>query len=194
MRTVPVESSQEELVFVRIVPEPPYPTQISSWRVVLGRICTLVRVSPTYLPLLTPTCQNPAYPYQSNPFPNAPYPSPTCPYYWRLLKIRPKEPLKFNWNDQGSKRPRPKRPRAEMTRFLNIGWHWHWIRFRFSTTAQDQDQDFGVYWWNAETTIIHQDFWLGKVVPCSHQRSEFSNTILCIFSRWDRRIGEGNPW
>ena len=44
------------------------------------------------------------------------------------------------------------------------------------------------YWWNTETTIIHQDLWLGKLVPSSHQRSEFSNTILCNFSRWDRRI------
>ena len=42
-----------------------------------------------------------------------------------------------------------------------------------------------VYWWNAETTIIHQDLWLGKLVPCSHQRSEFS--------RWDQRIGADIP-
>ena len=46
------------------------------------------------------------------------------------------------------------------------------------------------YWWNAETTIIHQDLWLGKFVPSSHHRSEFSNTILCNFSRWDQRIRE----
>ena len=50
-----------------------------------------------------------------------------------------------------------------------------------------------VYWWNAETTIIHQDLWLEKLIPCSHQRSELSNTILCIFSRWDQRIGMGIP-
>ena len=48
-----------------------------------------------------------------------------------------------------------------------------------------------VYWWNAVTTITHQDLWLG--LPTSHQRSELSNTILCIFSRWDQRIGEGIP-
>ena len=47
-----------------------------------------------------------------------------------------------------------------------------------------------VYWWNAETTITDQDLWL---VPSSHQRSELSNTVLCIFSRWDQRIGEGIP-
>ena len=32
-----------------------------------------------------------------------------------------------------------------------------------------------------------------EVIPSSHQRSELSNTILCIFSRWDQRIGEGIP-
>ena len=32
-----------------------------------------------------------------------------------------------------------------------------------------------------------------EFVPSSHQRSELSNTILCIFSGWDQRIGEGIP-
>ena len=32
-----------------------------------------------------------------------------------------------------------------------------------------------------------------ELVPSSHQRSELSNTILCIFSRWNQRIGEGIP-
>ena len=32
-----------------------------------------------------------------------------------------------------------------------------------------------------------------ELVPSSHQRSELSSTILCIFSRWDQRIGEGIP-
>ena len=32
-----------------------------------------------------------------------------------------------------------------------------------------------------------------ELVPSSHQRTEHSNTILCIFSRWDQRIGEGIP-
>ena len=32
-----------------------------------------------------------------------------------------------------------------------------------------------------------------ELVPSCHQRSELSNTILCIFSRWDQRIGEGIP-
>ena len=31
------------------------------------------------------------------------------------------------------------------------------------------------------------------LVPSSHQRSEFSNTVLCIFSRRDQRIGQGIP-
>ena len=32
-----------------------------------------------------------------------------------------------------------------------------------------------------------------ELVPSSHQRSELSNTIICIFSRWDQGIGEGIP-
>ena len=32
-----------------------------------------------------------------------------------------------------------------------------------------------------------------ELVPISHQRSELSNSILCIFSGWDQRIGEGIP-
>ena len=57
-----------------------------------------------------------------------------------------------------------------------------------------------VYWWNAKTTITHQDLcsithlWpLGKLFPSSHQGSECSNTILCSFKRWDQRIREGIP-
>ena len=49
------------------------------------------------------------------------------------------------------------------------------------------------YWWNAETLIIHQDLWLGKLVPSSHQRSEFSNTILFNVSRWDQSFGKDIP-
>ena len=32
-----------------------------------------------------------------------------------------------------------------------------------------------------------------ELVPSSHQRSELRNTILCIFSGWDQRIGEDIP-
>ena len=32
-----------------------------------------------------------------------------------------------------------------------------------------------------------------ELVPSSYQRSELSNTILCIFSSWDQRIEEGIP-
>ena len=32
-----------------------------------------------------------------------------------------------------------------------------------------------------------------ELVPSSHQRSELCNTVLCIFSGWDQRIGEGIP-
>ena len=36
-----------------------------------------------------------------------------------------------------------------------------------------------------------------ELVPSPHQWSELCNTILCIFSRWDQRIGgerHSNPW
>ena len=49
-----------------------------------------------------------------------------------------------------------------------------------------------IYWWNAETTITHQDL-IRELDTSSHKRSELSNTILCIFSGWDQRIGEGIP-
>ena len=49
-----------------------------------------------------------------------------------------------------------------------------------------------VYWWNVETTITHQDLWLGNL-SLALTREVNSNTILCIFSRWDQRIGEGIP-
>ena len=68
-----------------------------------------------------------------------------------------------------------------------IGCSWH---FRYDNSQVRIRLD---YWWNAETIIIHQGLWLGKLVPSSHQRSEFSNTILCIFSRWDQKIGEDIP-
>ena len=32
-----------------------------------------------------------------------------------------------------------------------------------------------------------------ELVPSSRQKSELSNTILCIFSGWDQRIAEGIP-
>ena len=63
---------------------------------------------------------------------------------------------------------------------------------RFPPT-EDVDDDFRiriVYWWNADHSpgpVIRE------LVPSSHQRSELSNTILCIFSGWDQRIGEGIP-
>ena len=35
--------------------------------------------------------------------------------------------------------------------------------------------------------------WPGRLVPSSHQRSELSNTILCIFSRGDKRVWKCIP-
>ena len=62
-----------------------------------------------------------------------------------------------------------------------------------SLMIQDQDQD-------RDSLLVkrrNDNHSLGPVirelVPSSHQRSELSNTILCIFSRWDQRIGEGIP-
>ena len=56
---------------------------------------------------------------------------------------------------------------------------------------QDQDQD------SLLVKRRHDNHSPGPVirelVPSSHQRSEFSNTILCIFSGWDQRAREGIP-
>ena len=61
----------------------------------------------------------------------------------------------------------------------------------FSLVTQDQDQDSLLvkrrYDNHSPGPVIRE------LVPSSHQRSELSNTILCIFSRWDQRIGEGIP-
>ena len=83
-------------------------------------------------------------------------------------------------------------------------WYWKgWnLELRFPIIAsdrylflsidpQDQDQD--------SLLVKHRNDnhspgpVIRELVPSSHQRSELSNTILCIFSRWDQRIGEGIP-
>ena len=33
---------------------------------------------------------------------------------------------------------------------------------KVTTLSYSQDQDQDSYWWNAETTITHQDLWLGN--------------------------------
>ena len=63
--------------------------------------------------------------------------------------------------------------------------------FTSAYKGQDQDQD--------SLLVKHRNDnhspgpVIRELVPSSHQRSELSNTILCIFSRWDQRIGEGIP-
>ena len=42
-------------------------------------------------------------------------------------------------------------------------------------------------------TFIHKDLWYGKLVPSSHQRSKFSHTILCTFSRGNNWIWKSIP-
>ena len=57
--------------------------------------------------------------------------------------------------------------------------------------AQDQDQDSLLV--KRRNDNHSQGPVIRELVPSSHQRSELSNTILCIFSGWDQRIGEGIP-
>ena len=59
------------------------------------------------------------------------------------------------------------------------------------TVTQDQDQD------NLLVKRQNDNHSIGPLIrelgPSSHQRSELGNTILCIFSRWDQRIGADIP-
>ena len=59
------------------------------------------------------------------------------------------------------------------------------------TMDQDQDQDSLLVKRRNDNHSPGPVIW--ELVPSSHQRSELSNTILCIFSGWDQRIGEGIP-
>ena len=60
-----------------------------------------------------------------------------------------------------------------------------------NTYTQDQDQDSLLV--KRRNDNHSPGPVIRELVPSSHQRSELSNTILCIFSGWDQRIGEGIP-
>ena len=60
-----------------------------------------------------------------------------------------------------------------------------------TTTTTDQDQDSLLV--KRRNDNHSPGPVIRKLVPSSHQRNELSNTILCIFSRWDQRIGESIP-
>ena len=70
-------------------------------------------------------------------------------------------------------------------------WMRRLISLRRTLLIQDQDQD------SLQVKRRNDNHSpgpvIGELVPRSHQKSELSNTILCIFSRWDQRIGEGIP-
>ena len=46
------------------------------------------------------------------------------------------------------------------------------------------------FWCNAETTIIHQDLWLGKLVPSSQQRANLATQFSATSADEIRKIGE----
>ena len=58
---------------------------------------------------------------------------------------------------------------------------------------QDQDQDQDNLLVKRRNDNHSPGPVIRELVPSSHQRSEIRNTILCIFSGWDQRIGEGIP-
>ena len=60
-------------------------------------------------------------------------------------------------------------------------------------SVQDQDQDQDSLLVKRRNDNHSSGPVIRELVPSSHQRSELSNAILCIFSRWDQRIGEGIP-
>ena len=62
---------------------------------------------------------------------------------------------------------------------------------QIDSVCQDQDQDSLLV--KRRNDSHSPGPVIRELVPSSHQRSELSNTIFCIFSRWDHRIGEGIP-
>ena len=58
---------------------------------------------------------------------------------------------------------------------------------------QDQDQDQDSLLMKRRNDNHSPGPVIRELVPSTHQRSELSNTILCIFSGWDQTIGEGIP-
>ena len=64
-------------------------------------------------------------------------------------------------------------------------WHYQ------THCAQIQDQDSLLVKRRNDNHL--PGLMIRELVASSHQRSELSNTILCIFSRSDQRIGEGIP-
>ena len=62
-----------------------------------------------------------------------------------------------------------------------------------SDDALDQDQDQDSLLVKRRNDNHSPGPVIRELVPSSHQRSELSNKILCIFSRWDQRIGESIP-
>ena len=69
--------------------------------------------------------------------------------------------------------------------------HSSMTKFANFRTRQDQDRDSLLV--KRRNDNHSPGPVIRELVPSSHQRSELSNTILCIFSRWDQRIGEGIP-
>ena len=73
-----------------------------------------------------------------------------------------------------------------------------WINLNFALfqscfPLRDQDQDQDCLLVKRRNDNHSPGPVIRELVPSSHQRSELSNTILCIFSGWDQRIGEGIP-
>ena len=71
---------------------------------------------------------------------------------------------------------------------LQVGVHHP---FEIVLSYQDQDQDSLLV--KRRNDNHSPGPVIRELIPSSHQRSELSNTILCIFSGLDQRIGEGIP-
>ena len=67
---------------------------------------------------------------------------------------------------------------------------WFFL-YWFVKLCQDQDQDSLLV--KRRNDNHSPGPVIRELVLSSRQRSELSNTILCIFSGWDQRIGEGIP-
>ena len=102
-------------------------------------------------------------------------------------------PVECALSEQDSQVPWTARESSWCTCFLPTGMVALGVGPRIGSYLPDQDQDQDSLLVKRRNDNHSPGPVIRELVPSSHQRSELSNTILCIFSGSDQRIGEGIP-
>ena len=87
----------------------------------------------------------------------------------------------------------PRNHYSQESSYGNSHYDWYRNNDRRSNYHSRQDQDQDSLLVKRRNGNHSPGPVIRELVPSSHQRSEFSNTILCNFSRCDQRTGEGIP-